>query len=146
MIWRGIFAVVGGAIALRVAANAWVATYYERPFSTLLGTALVLAVLIVLGSVLVAESRDGQEVRRASAEYGPRYTPPERDTVETIDHVVHHVVHHVEVEVTHVHRYESGEATTVRREPYRTYVLPAPPDGSVVDGEVVQRAIEGGHG
>lgn len=114
MIWRWIFGVFGGVVVLQVAARALAQVYRDRPLSTVIGTALVVVVLVVLGAALIAEDRGGRmEVRRASA--------------ESVDHVVHHVVHHHVVE--HVHRL-AGEASTVDRAP------------RVVDGTVT-RAIEG---
>lgn len=135
MIWRWIFGVCAGVIVLRVVANAWVTTFQARPVSTLFGTALVVAAVLVLAASLLADLSDDRriELRRASEEYGPRVvTDPEDDGERHhVVHVVHHHHHHVE----HVHRYVAGEATA-RREP-----------GPVVDGElVVRRAIEGSAG
>ena len=97
-------------------------------------TVVVLAGLALAGAASYLDRDYGSkriELRRASEEYGPRYTPR---TAE-VDHVVHHHVHTVRVEhtVEHVHRYTGGEAT-VRH--------PGPP--SVIEGVVVPRAIEGG--
>lgn len=130
--WRLIFGVFGGVVVLRVAAAALTQVYRERPFSTLLGCALVVAVLIVLGAKLLGEQRRGEiTLRQASMEYGPRYDPPPE--YGGVEHVEHHVTVRVEHAhtVEHVHRYEGGRAHTV--------------PGPVVDGEVVaRRAIEQG--
>lgn len=134
--WRWIFVVLGGVVALRVAANLWVEAYLERPISTVLGSVLVAAVLLLLAVVLATEGRDGQgiELRRASAEYSsPRAAA---DPPETVEHVVHHVVHHHVVE--HVHRYV-GDARPQPSGPVR-----ALPPGPVVEGVVVRRAIGSG--